>query len=82
MNLTGAIVSFVVIWWLIFFMALPFGVQPPDEVEPGHEPGAPAKPRLWTKVLITTLLTCAIVYGLSELIASGIVQLRPTDIPQ
>ncbi len=27
----GAFVVFFIVWWLVFFMTLPFGVHPPDE---------------------------------------------------
>ena len=46
MNIVGALVVFVVVWWLVFFTVLPWGIvsQVEDEdVEPGTEPGAPAR---------------------------------------
>ena len=38
MTAAGAVVTFVVVWWLIFFMALPFGAQVyrTDAVELDH----------------------------------------------
>lgn len=53
---------FVVIWWLVLFVVLPFGVRAPtaEEMEPGQEPGAPVKPMMWRKVLICTLITALI----------------------
>lgn len=56
MSIPSAIVAYVIIWWLVFFMALPFGVERPneDEVEIGHEPGAPKKPLLMKKALATS----------------------------
>lgn len=76
MSLTGGIVTFLVIWWLIFFMALPFGAAPPDEPEKGHATSAPANPRLWTKALITTLLAIIVTYGVAFLIQSDFIDLR------
>jgi predicted secreted protein len=57
MTPVSAIVVFVVIWWLVFFMALPFGVKRSEHVEPGHDPGAPARTHLGLKALITTGVT-------------------------
>lgn len=59
MSIPSAIVFFVITWWLVFFMALPFGVERPEEheVEVGHEPGAPKKPMLVKKALATTAVT-------------------------
>lgn len=60
MTWTSAIVIYVILWWLVFFMALPIGVKPPHEIgeaaEPGHERGAPARPHVWKKVLAATII--------------------------
>lgn len=57
MNWTAAIVVYVILWWVVFFMALPFGVRGLHEdgaVEGGLEPGAPQNPRLGRKALAAT----------------------------
>jgi predicted secreted protein len=53
---------FVVLWWLVLFITLPFGVRPPneDEMQPGQEPGAPVKPMMWRKMAACTVITAAI----------------------
>lgn len=56
MSIASGIVVYVIIWWLVFFMALPFGVKRTTEVEEGHEPGAPERPMLWRKAFITSLI--------------------------
>ena len=56
MGIVSGIVVFIIIWWLVFFTVLPHGNRPPEAVEEGMEPGAPAKPRLWRKAGITTLI--------------------------
>ena len=57
MTPVSAVVVFAIIWWLVFFMALPFGVRQSDHVQPGQDPGAPVRPRLGLKALITTGVT-------------------------
>lgn len=52
---TGVMV-YVIVWWLVFFTALPFGARPPEQVEAGHDVGAPEKPRLWMKALVSSLI--------------------------
>ena len=37
-------------------MTLPFGAKTPDTVETGHATSAPAKPMLWRKATITTVI--------------------------
>lgn len=57
MGILSGVVVFVIIWWLVFFTILPIGNQPPEKVEKGHATSAPAKPRLWLKVAVTTGIT-------------------------
>lgn len=72
MDIIGGIVAYVVIWTVVLFMVLPFGVRQPDEQESGHMPGAPENPRIGLKFLVTTgiaaviwlVLDFAIIYGL------------------
>ena len=79
MSWFSAGVVFVVVWWLVLFMVLPFGAAPPDEVEPGMATSAPARPRLALKFLVTTLIASAISALILWLISSGLVQLRPSS---
>jgi predicted secreted protein len=61
MNWFSAMVVFVIIWWVVFFIVLPIGVRSPDEagyeVEPGHAPSAPVRPRLALKTVVTTAIS-------------------------
>ena len=68
---------FIIVWWLILFMVLPFGAEPPDEVEKGMATSAPAKPRLGIKLAITTALAVALTALIVWSIDSGLIQLRP-----
>ena len=69
MNPVSAVVVFIVIWWLVLFMVLPFGVRRTESPEMGHDPGAPVKPMLWRMAAVTTSISFvlfAIVYGIAE----------------
>jgi predicted secreted protein len=68
---------FVIVWWLVLFMVLPFGAQPPDEVEQGHAPSAPARPRIGLKFLITTGIALAATAAVVWIVESGLISLRP-----
>ena len=59
MTIFGAIVVFTIVWWLIFFMALPWGVERNETPEEGHDAGAPVRPLLVRKALATTVLAAA-----------------------
>jgi len=54
MTIGGAIVVFVMVWWVCFFAVLPIGVRgqfEDGEPTPGTEEGAPAHPMLLKKVV-------------------------------
>ena len=58
MSLTTAIAIYFIIWWVVLFVVLPWGVRSQEEsgaVSQGTDPGAPAIPRLWWKLLWTTV---------------------------
>jgi predicted secreted protein len=60
MTLPTAIAIYFLIWWLMLFAVLPFGVRSQHEdgdMAPGTDPGAPVIPRLWWKLLWTTVLS-------------------------
>ena len=53
-----AIAIYFIIWWIVLFIVLPWGVrsqQESGEVAPGTDPGAPARSRIWRKLLWTTV---------------------------
>jgi predicted secreted protein len=69
MTAFEAVVFYVVTWWLVLFMVLPWGVHIPDAPEKGHATSAPVKPRLWLKVGITSAIATAI-WGVAFWLAS------------
>lgn len=77
MNVYQAIITFVITWWLFFFMALPFGADPEEAPQKGNVESAPAKPRLLIKALAATLLAALATWGVAEIIDSGWITFRP-----
>lgn len=67
MSVLSAIAIYFIIWWLVLFLTLPFGVRNSHEagetVEEGHEPGAPVTPHLRRKMLVTSLLAAFVFAG-------------------
>jgi predicted secreted protein len=59
--LTGFVVYFL-IWWVVLFAVLPWGVHREENPEPGHDPGAPIKTHLWAKIGATSLIS-AVLWG-------------------
>lgn len=54
MNPVSAVVIFIVIWWMVFFMVLPVGIRRAEDLDEGSDPGSPANPRLLLRAGITT----------------------------
>ena len=79
-NATTA-VFFAITWWLIFFITLPFGIRRLKEPKPGMEVGAPEKPRIWTKVAVTTLITAVVTISLKLAMDSGVISLHDLVTP-
>jgi len=73
MSTFEVVVIAVILWWLVFFITLPFGVRPPEDPEPGFASSAPERPRLWLKAGITTVVTVVLVGALYVLVATGVV---------
>ncbi len=76
MSWFGILVVFVVVWWMVFFVTLPFGVTTPCAPEPGHAPSAPEKPRLWIKAGFTTLAAGALTGLAVAAVAYDVVDFR------
>jgi predicted secreted protein len=66
MSLTTAAAIYFIIWWIVLFTVLPFGVRNASEagetVEAGNDPGAPTVPALGRKLIWTTIVS-AIVFA-------------------
>ena len=77
MNWFSAILVYIVIWWLVLFMVLPFGVKREENVQPGHDSCAPQKPHMWKKVLATSLISAILWLVAYFVITSGMIEVRP-----
>ena len=76
MTITTGVAIYFLIWWLVLFAVLPWGVQAQGEGAPaGSDPGAPALPRLAVKLLWTTVVSGAIFGVLAYLYVAGLVTL-------
>lgn len=60
MNSASLLLTFLMIWWVVFFMALPMGNQPEDAPVKGQASSAPKNPNLWLKAFITTLIAACL----------------------
>jgi predicted secreted protein len=89
MATTTAIAIYFLIWWIVLFAVLPWGVQAQGEdgdSPPGTDPGAPRLPKLLLKLIWTTGVTtvvwalCALGYTKGYITLDGLAGLM--GLPQ
>lgn len=76
MDIVTGIVVYVLLWWWVFFMALPVGNRSSATPDAGHDPGAPVNPRLGRKALAATGIAAILWLGLWVFIGSDVISIR------
>ena len=61
MSITGSLIIYVLIWWIVFFALLPIDVnrEKKDNIR-GIDAGAPENPKIIKKFAYSTLITSII----------------------
>jgi predicted secreted protein len=60
MNWFTGVLVYCMVWVVVLLTVLPWGVRTPDAPGAGHEPGAPERPLLLKKFIVTTLIAAAL----------------------
>ena len=76
MGWISGIFVYFLIWWVVLFAVLPWGVHVPDNPEPGHAASAPSNPRMGLKVIATTVVSAIVWVAVWYLLSSGWISLR------
>ena len=64
-TISTAFAIYFVMWWIVLFLTLPFGVRSQHEggeSAPGTDPGAPIASRMGRKLIWTTVIS-AVIFG-------------------
>ena len=70
------IVIFVIIWWLVLFIVLPFGIERDENSIKGNDPGAPKNPNIGKKFIYTTVITSIIFVGIYYMVSIDFLNIR------
>lgn len=73
MDFVSGTVVYLLMWWWVFLMSLPFGVRTVEDPETGHASSAPARPMLWRKMAVTTVIAAVLTGIINWVIASQII---------
>ena len=79
MPVTTAVAVYFLIWWVVLFAVLPWGIRSQHEggeMVPGTDPGAPTAPSLGRKLLWTTLVSAVIFAAFYVVYADHLVTLE------
>lgn len=53
--------TYIIVWWIVLFMALPIGIKPSaDQLGRGQMAGAPEKPMLLKKIVWTSIVAAVL----------------------
>ena len=77
MSITGSLIIFVLIWWIIFFSLLPIDVdRKHKQTVEGVDKGSPENPKIIKKIIYTTIITSIIFIGIFMLVKYDYLNLR------
>ena len=76
MNWFSGILVYIIVWWLVLFMVLPWGARRPEDPEPGHAESAPAEPRMALKFTVTTVLAAVVWVAIYLIVESDLISFR------
>lgn len=80
MDYGSAVVTYIILWWLVFFCLLPFGIRTADEegeeVEAGHAASAPTRPRIGLKMLAATGIAALLFAGVFAVVELNLFSFR------
>lgn len=76
MGVVTGIAVYVVVWWVVLFAVLPWGVHTPVVPQPGMADSAPERPRILLKFVITSVVAGVVWLGIFALVQSDLVSFR------
>lgn len=71
MDFVSGLVVYLLLWWWVFLMSLPFGVRAEAQPEVGHAASAPSQPYLWRKIAASTVIAAVLCAIVNMVISSG-----------
>ena len=80
MDFVSGLVVYLLMWWWVFLMSLPFGVRTVEDPEAGHAVSAPARPMLLRKMMAATVIAGVLTTIVHFIIQSGLLSLTVPEL--
>jgi predicted secreted protein len=76
MDIASFVIIFILTWWMVLFMVLPWGIEMVGANDEGNLPAAPRHHNLKKKLLITSVIAIIVSMIIFMIVQSGIVDFR------
>ncbi len=77
MSITGSVVIYVIIWWIVFFSLLPLDVNRNKNIKiEGEDPGSPENPKIAKKFIYTSIISLILFLLIYYLVYYNFLNLR------
>ncbi len=77
MSITGSIVIYVIVWWIVFFSLLPIDVNRNKYIKvDGEDSGSPENPKILKKFIYTTIISSILFLIIQYLVQYNYLNLR------
>ena len=76
MSITYIVFIYLLIWWVLLFAILPFGIERHEETGRGFDAGAPKKANLKKKLIWNTIISAAIMLIIYVLVEIDVIRWR------
>tara|TARA_B110000967_G_C18673039_1_gene454075 strand:- start:581 stop:835 length:255 start_codon:yes stop_codon:yes gene_type:complete len=80
MTVTGSLIAYICLWWIVFFSILPIGIENKKKKLTsslrGNDTGAPKNPRIAKKFIFSTLITTILFLGIYYMVSKDYLNIR------
>ena len=80
MTVTGSLIAYICLWWIVFFSILPIGIENKKKKIKsslrGNDTGAPKNPRIAKKFIFSTLITTILFLGIYYMVSKDYLNIR------
>ena len=76
MSWVSGVVLYAILWCVVLFAVLPWGVRPPDPDDLGYAAGAPPNPQLPRKLMWTCAITAVLWLVIFLVVEADVISFR------